>query len=140
MKTGAQGNKAIIIRFQKVFIYPWLIVKTFKIGRSDKLTEIFISLDIFYQKDEMKRCFIVIPSFIPTARILIQSAAGCNIGFTSNYGLYTIMARLLVKLNCPKHIPVVSHGKGGHPVLLGKLKKVVMPYCPVKKAILCMQM
>jgi hypothetical protein len=48
--------------------------------------------------------------------------------------------RLLVKLNGAEHIPMVCHCKGRHLVFPGKAEEVVMPYCAVKKTVLCMQM
>src|SRR3989338_2697509 len=124
----------------KPLIYPWFIIKPLEITSSNKFAEILISRYILCKQDKMKRILMLTIFLASTHYGFIKSAVWGNICLASNNRFYAVSNSLFIKFNDPEHIPMVSHCKGRHSIFLCKAEKLIMPYCPVKKAILRMQM
>ena len=133
METGRQCNKPFGVLLQHVFVYTGLVVESFQLGNGDKLAKITIPLHVFCKQNKMGKPFTVPGGF------MFQASRG-HIAFTPDHGFDPGLFCHFVEFNRTEHSTMIGYGNSIHSKFSNTLKKRVKSYCPVKQAVLSMNM
>jgi hypothetical protein len=102
-------------------------------SRSDKPTKVLVSFPVFRQEDEMEQPTLV-------GRGFIKPTSGGKVDFTPNDWLDPGLVSLFIEFDRAVHGTVIGDGNRHHLVGSNPFKKGINADCPVKEAILGVDM
>jgi len=102
-------------------------------SRRDQFAQVLVPLGVLYQEEQMGYHCLV-------SRVLGKARCGRHIDFATYDGLYACRICLLIELYSTIHGAMVSDGQGGHPIGCCSLQQRLNANCPVKEAILGVDM
>ena len=127
-ETGRQGDDALTVRPEFLFINPRLEIKSPFICIGDNLNQIVVSLIVFCQKNQMTPGPVL-------HRILILHAPHRGIHFTSDDRLDSLLPAFFIEINDTEHSPMIRDRQRIHAHFLRLRRRLRNPRHPVEKTV-----
>ncbi len=112
-QTGGQGDEPPAVGAQQVHVHPGLDVEALREGHADHVAEVFISLLVPAQEDQVAALPIQLIDLVKAG-----PAGGRDVHLAADNGLDALPLAGAVEVNCAVHDPVVCDRHGGLAQLL----------------------
>ena len=115
---------------EKSPIDPWLIIDTFQMGRRYQMNQIPISLQIPGKEQEM-----IVRIFSSWGRFLLKPVSWCDVDLAPHDRLNSLLLCLLIKLQRPIKISMISQRQCGLTQLLRTPHQLRNTTCPIQQGV-----
>ena len=110
-EAGGEGDQALVVLLQQLFIHPRLVVEAFQVGFGGQLDQVLVAGLVLGQQDQVVVVFI--------AGVAAEVAARGDIDLAADDGLDAGLSGCLVELDDAVHHAVVGDGQAVHAQLFG---------------------
>jgi hypothetical protein len=134
LETAGKSDESAAVLGQNFVVDSRFIIEAFEVSGGGEFQEVLVSLAVAHEEREVVTCFLVRPA------AAVVPAFMCHIRLVAYDGLYAMLERFRVELDCAEEIPVVGDGNGACALPAGLFHKLLNLACAVEKTVFAMNM